>query len=101
MSQEIFLVDRVHGLVSVVLRGQWNHCWVRTCRLLVAVLEVVVDPLSGAEAFPDASRPIGTGASLGCFEVLRGTIAVSLQVSSYLCDSCPRGLLMMLPCGPL
>ena len=57
--------------------------------------------MSGADAFPDVSRPIGMGASLGCFEVLRGTMVVSRQVSSYLCHGCPRGLPMRFPFFPL
>ena len=57
--------------------------------------------MSGADALPDSSRPIGIGASRGCDDEFRGTIVESLQVSLNLCNSCPRGLPMICPFGPL
>ena len=57
--------------------------------------------MSGADAFPESSRPTGTGASRGWDLVFRGTIDVNLQLSLYVCESCPRGFGRFCPLEPM
>ena len=55
--------------------------------------------MSFADAFPAGSLPAGIGASRGCRCVSRGGIDGTLQLSSCVCDACPRGFGFTFPSG--